>query len=60
MDTADRNRTCSPRVQLREPDSHLRLRDISMDYAQGFFLHQPEPFEVVLAQAISHWGQTRP
>lgn len=37
-----------------------RLRDIGVDYAQGFFLHQPEPFEVVLAQAISHWGQTRP
>jgi EAL domain-containing protein (putative c-di-GMP-specific phosphodiesterase class I) len=37
-----------------------RLREIGVDYAQGYFLHQPEPVDVVLTQAISQWSQTRP
>ena len=28
-----------------------RLREIGLDYAQGYFLHRPEPFEAVLAEA---------
>lgn len=29
-----------------------RLGEIGVHYAQGFFLHQPEPFEAVIAQAV--------
>ena len=28
-----------------------QLREIGLDYAQGYFLHRPEPFEAVLAEA---------
>ena len=28
-----------------------RLREIGVDYAQGYYLHRPEPFEAVLAEA---------
>jgi EAL domain-containing protein (putative c-di-GMP-specific phosphodiesterase class I) len=29
-----------------------RLREIGVDYAQGYFLHRPEPFEELLAEAM--------
>jgi diguanylate cyclase (GGDEF)-like protein/PAS domain S-box-containing protein len=29
-----------------------RLREIGVDYAQGYFLHRPEPLETVLAEAM--------
>lgn len=31
-----------------------RLREIGVDYAQGYFLHRPEPFEAVLAGATGN------
>ena len=31
-----------------------RLREIGLDYAQGYFLHRPEPFEAVLAEATGN------
>jgi len=31
-----------------------RLREIGLDYAQGYFLHCPEPFEAVLAEATGN------
>lgn len=34
-----------------------RLREIGVDYAQGYFLHRPEPFEAVLAEAMVHGAQ---
>lgn len=38
-----------------------RLREIHVDYAQGFLLHRPEPFDVVLREAASqHERQALP
>lgn len=31
-----------------------QLREIGLDYAQGYFLHRPEPFEAVLAEATGN------
>jgi EAL domain-containing protein (putative c-di-GMP-specific phosphodiesterase class I) len=30
-----------------------RLRQIGVDYAQGFHLHRPEPFELVIAESLA-------
>jgi EAL domain-containing protein (putative c-di-GMP-specific phosphodiesterase class I) len=30
-----------------------RLRQIGVHYAQGYYLHRPEPFETVMAQALT-------
>ncbi len=31
-----------------------RLREIGVDYSQGYFLHCPEPFETVVAKAMEY------
>ena len=35
-----------------KPEVLRRIREIGVDYAQGFLLHRPEPLEAVLASAL--------
>jgi diguanylate cyclase (GGDEF)-like protein/PAS domain S-box-containing protein len=42
-------------AELVESASVLeRLREIGVDYVQGYFLHRPEPFEALLAEATGN------